>query len=265
MADPYVSARGGRLELKTSKHKKSHKKHKRKRKHSDSEDGATGAKIDPSELAKYAGWRACSRFEQITASVILEASPSAYVTSLDDGTFTLGPPHGDGEHPNPEEVMTAILINDSKIAFKTGYGKYMTVTGEGGIEARTEAIGVREQWEPVFQEGHMALQGCNSCFLTLEDDDSFSCSASSAGPQQMITIRTNNDVDKVVDATPSEEKASAKKTEVNYVKKFQSFEDRRLLVSKEDKAELKKSRKEGTMHECMLDRREKMKADRYCK
>lgn len=48
-------------------------------------------------------------------------------------------------------------------------------------------------------------------------------------------------------------------------KKFQKFQDKKLRVNTEDKTTLKNARDEGTLHEALLDRRSKMKADRYCK
>lgn len=37
-------------------------------------------------------------------------------------------------------------------------------------------------------------------------------------------------------------------------KKFQSFQDRHLLVNKEDRGQLEKAQREGKMHEALLDR-----------
>ena len=48
-------------------------------------------------------------------------------------------------------------------------------------------------------------------------------------------------------------------------KKFQSWKDKRLRVCEEGRDGLDMALHEGKLHEALLDRREKMKADRYCK
>ena len=57
-----------------------------------------------------------------------------------------------GDGPEAEEILTAVKVNDTKIALKSGYGKYLSVEPGGTVTGKAEAIGVREQWEPVFQE-----------------------------------------------------------------------------------------------------------------
>lgn len=39
-----------------------------------------------------------------------------------------------------------------RIALKSGYGKYLGINSDGLVIGRSDAIGSREQWEPVFQE-----------------------------------------------------------------------------------------------------------------
>jgi protein FRG1 len=46
-------------------------------------------------------------------------------------------------------------------------------------------------------------------------------------------------------------------------KKFQSGPN--VKVSSEKRGVLKQAKQDGKLHEALLDRREKMKADRYCK
>lgn len=70
---------------------------------------------------------------------------------MDNGLFTLGAPHDDGDPPAPEEIFTAIAVNDKQIVFKSGYGRYLKVEKDGVITGRSEAIGALEQFEPVFQ------------------------------------------------------------------------------------------------------------------
>lgn len=65
--------------------------------------------------------------------------------------FTLGAPHNQGEGPDPEEIFTAFPINERKVSFKSGYGKYLKIEKDGMVTGRSEAVGSMEQWEPVFE------------------------------------------------------------------------------------------------------------------
>lgn len=92
-----------------------------------------------------------TKIEDITGPVAIEFGKHTYVKALDSGLFTLGAPHNEGEGPSPEEILTAVLIDERKVAFKSGYGKYLRVEKNGIVTGRADAIGAMEQWEPVFQ------------------------------------------------------------------------------------------------------------------
>lgn len=98
------------------------------------------------------GWWKVNLFEEISGTIAIEFGNSrSYVKALDDGRFTLGAPHRITEQPSPEEIFTAIKINDNKIALKSGYGKYLKVDKDGEVIGRSDAVGAQEQWEPVFE------------------------------------------------------------------------------------------------------------------
>ena len=48
-------------------------------------------------------------------------------------------------------------------------------------------------------------------------------------------------------------------------RKFQTWNHGKVVVSQEDVGKLKKAKNEGRYSEALLDRREKLKSDRYCK
>lgn len=92
-----------------------------------------------------------TKLEEITGTVAIEFGKQTYIKCLDNGLFTLGAPHDEGDGPAPEEIFTALIINDRHIALKSGYGRYVKVEKDGIITGRSEAVGGLEQFEPVFQ------------------------------------------------------------------------------------------------------------------
>lgn len=229
------------------------------------EDSEEKAKYEQDKV-NHGGWWEVKKFEEITGPIGIEFSPHCYVASLDNGLFVLGGPHPAGEGPSPEEILTAVKVSDTKIALKSGFGKYLRVLPDGSVVGRSDAIGTLEQWEPVFQDGKLALLASNNCFLTVHDGTDIFANSPTAGDNEMIKVRSISQVDRKKDKDiPEEEKGSTKECELNYVKKFQSFQDRKIRISKEDQKELERAKVEGNLHEALLNRRSKMKSDKFCK
>lgn len=260
----YTTVKSGKLKLKgSSDHKSSSKKHKKKRKREHNDDQSEKLK----DAEEHGGWWKVKEFSEIKGNVAIEMGPKTFIYAMDSGLFTLGAPHKTAsEGPAPPEEITAIPISDSKIALKSGYGKYLAVDEKKRVVGRSEAMGPREQFEPVFQDGSLALLGYNSCFVSCNDDGDLVATSTTAGPDEMIVLRSNAPlVKKKKDDGPEIEKGDIRSCEVSYVKKFQSFQDHRLIVNEADRAGLASAREKGNLHEALLDRRSKMKADRYCK
>lgn len=259
----YDQVRKGKLIFKgesSSKNKRKHKKHKK-------EKTEKRRKIVDPDAEKYGGWWKISKVEEITGSISIQFGQS-FIKALDNGQFTLGAPKSIGEGPYPEEILTASR-NDNKISFKSGYGKYLRVEKDNTVTGRSDAIGPLEEFEPVFENGKTAILTNNGNFLSVDpEDDALVALRKKVGAEEILTIRSCQPrelEDADADVPVEEKEDDLNLVEINYVKNFQKFQDHKLRVSKEDKTELEKAKEEGLLHEALLDRRSKMKADRYCK
>ncbi|KAL1458944.1 hypothetical protein WDU94_010966 [Cyamophila willieti] len=105
----------------------------KKKKKSKSETGCSSSnskQVDP-DIENYAGWTQVKHVKDIVGAIAIEFGNRTFVSALDNGLFILGAIHEDREGPSPEEIFTAILVNDTKIAFKSGFDKYLSIDKAG--------------------------------------------------------------------------------------------------------------------------------------
>ncbi|KAH8239575.1 hypothetical protein KR032_005566 [Drosophila birchii] len=260
----YDNIRIKKLVLKGEKHKKS-KKRKKEKDEAASSSKKSKVQVDE-DAVEHGGWWAAKTAADITGTVSIEFSDRCYLKALDNGLFTLGAPHNAGDGPDPEEIFTAFPINDRKVSFKSGYGKYLKIEKDGMVTGRSEAVGSMEQWEPVFEDKRMALLSETGHFMSIDpEDDACVALRKKVGQHEICKVRSNATRDVVVDTEPKEEKGDLGEVERNYVKKFQKFQDKKMRINQNDVKELESAKAQGSLHETLLDRRSKMKADRYCK
>ena len=50
-----------------------------------------------------------------------------YIHGLDNGLFVMGSPHEAGERPEVSELLTAVPIDEKYVAFKSAFGKYLSL------------------------------------------------------------------------------------------------------------------------------------------
>ncbi|KAF2351125.1 Protein FRG1 [Trinorchestia longiramus] len=266
MSAEYHKVKTGKLRLKGEKVKK-HKS--KKRKHDEEGSGSKSDQLSSFDvdMREHGGWWKTSATHEIKGNIAIQVGNGpVYVRAMDNGLFALGPPHDEGDGPSPEEVLTSLPTGDShKVAFKSGYGKFVGIDGKGKLVGRTEAMGPREMFTPVYENGETALLCANDCFMGVDDEDNIIAASSAVGATEKVTIRSNTVRGKDKKNEIPEEQGTLKDIEKNYVKKFQKFQDKRLRLNTDGTVELKEARDKGSLHEALLDRRSKMKADRYCK
>lgn len=197
-------------------HRKS-KKRKKDKEHKEEKHKKRKTQVDEDAL-NHGGWWQAKLATEITGPVAIEFGRRCYVKALDNGLFTLGPPHREGEGPDPEEIFTAFPINERKVSFKSGYDKYLKIEKDGMVTGRSEAVGSMEQWEPVFEDGKMALQSELGFFMSIDpEDDACVALRKKVTPLEICQVRCSNPKETVVDEEPQEEQGDLAEVEKNYV------------------------------------------------
>nr|XP_009857683.1 protein FRG1 [Ciona intestinalis] len=264
----YQKVKTSKLVFKGEKRKKPKEKKKKHKKRKKDEEQIRKEKEFAEDMNAHGGWWKTSQIEEFKGTIAIEMGKHTYISAMDNGFFTVGAPRDEGDGPDLPEQLTCVVISDSKVAFKTGFGKYLSIDRNNKVVGISDAISSKEQWEPVFEEGKLALMASNGCFINCNDEGDIVATSRSAGSEELVQVRSiserkSNEDD---DGIPVEEKTAktSKDCELNYVRKFQSWQDHKLRITKEDTSNLDSAKEGGKLHEELLNRRAKMKSDRYC-
>merc|ERR1711976_877992 len=288
MSEAYKKVKLGKLKLKTpddiKKRKKKEKKAKKRKlqeenQQYDNREDCAEERITHEEsiewqedMQAHGGWWKCAEVTDIRDNCVIEFEDHefCYVHSLDDGSFTLGlwTPEG---NPLPQEQLTPVPVGENRFAFKTGFGRYVTVEKDGILRGCAEAYGPNETFEPVWQDKKCAIQAVGvNCFIKMNEQEQLVAVDKTASPEHMLAIRCDRDKKAEVKKAKlaqmaKEEHGTLLDAEKNYSRKFQSWVGGSLLLSGASVSDLKRARNDGKLHSELLNRRQKMKNDRHCK
>ncbi|KAK6040789.1 hypothetical protein COOONC_21706 [Cooperia oncophora] len=127
MSDDYKAVRGGVLKLKGNKKSlfKADRPKKNKSKNSD------GNKPDPDADSHGGWWKIVDEVDLKGGEHVSFECGSGnrcYLSAMDNGRFTIGLPHPEGEEPNPEEIFAVVKTpDDPKSRLESGLRVEVTI------------------------------------------------------------------------------------------------------------------------------------------
>lgn len=111
----------------------------------------------PSSSDGIKGWKIAHDILDLRGCVAIRWSDGRFVGARNSGAVELWTSEDDPA-PEPAQMFTLLRASDNQLAIKTGYGKFISPEGvDCKLRAVTEAVGLLEQWQPVFQDGKTAL------------------------------------------------------------------------------------------------------------
>ncbi|KAF9053856.1 hypothetical protein BDZ89DRAFT_1088326 [Hymenopellis radicata] len=174
---------------------------------------------------------------QVWVTTRVAGSPTVNLRSgTGEGKFLSCDAHGlvssDRDARGPQEEWTPVVMPDGMVAFMNVYEKYLGVDEVAGgsmqLRGDSDEVGFRERFWVKIQHKYKKEA----------HDEEKKKQEGMAGPSKIDESSTNSI--------------------------YQAWGAGRSVVSAEDKKELKRARKEGRLAEAMLDRRAKLKSDRFC-
>ncbi|KAM0754143.1 hypothetical protein T439DRAFT_338786 [Meredithblackwellia eburnea MCA 4105] len=193
----------------------------------------------------------CTRVQDSSDKVTLRTATNKFLASDEIGTVS-----ADREARGMQEEWTISPAASSSSSssssgsgsgfytLKSSYGKYLSVdlVAGGKLELRADEDneGETERWK-IYMQGEYVSKARKALIQTTGVR-----AAVKAGHEGLTIV------------------GDLGKAESEYISKYQGYGQGRVINSKEDVRDLKRAKKEGKLGEAMLERRMKLKSDRYC-
>ncbi|KAJ1979424.1 hypothetical protein H4R33_005718 [Dimargaris cristalligena] len=185
----------------------------------------------------------------------------------------------EGEAATVGSIGSSSSSSERQYTFKSNDGKYLSCDAAGDVAVDQVAIGPCELWTPIVRPDGISLQNADGRFLTLAFDSrneslpqpiTTHCRADQIGFCQVFTFKCQAQLKQKRTGTDPALNTSIgdyQEFELDEVKKYQSWTSGHLYRSQngDGDRQLKRARREGRMAEALLDRREKLKSDKFCK
>ncbi|RXW18736.1 hypothetical protein EST38_g7130 [Candolleomyces aberdarensis] len=155
----------------------------------------------------------------------------------------------------------------------TGEGKFLSCDKFGLVSADRDARGPQEEWTPVvFPDGMVAFMNMYEKYLSVDEVAGGTLQlrgdSEEVGFRERFWVKIQYKYKKEANEEVKKKKegaagpAAADEETAN--KLYQTWGAGRTVLSKDDKKELKQAKKEGRLAEALLERRAKLKSDRFC-
>ncbi|KAF9227501.1 hypothetical protein BS17DRAFT_773883 [Gyrodon lividus] len=154
----------------------------------------------------------------------------------------------------------------------TGEGKFLSCDKHGIVSADREARGPEEEWTPIIlPDGMIAFMNVYENYLSVDEVAGGALQlrgdSEEVGFRERFWVKIQNKYKKEAHEEKKKREDGSELTvvdEASVNRLHQAWGAGRSVTSSEDKKELKRAQKEGRLAEVLLDRRSKLKSDRFC-
>ncbi|KAF8602670.1 hypothetical protein BDV93DRAFT_545083 [Ceratobasidium sp. AG-I] len=214
----------------------------------------------------------CVTFDSTRNRINIQALSSASSSTGDSKPLSFTP-------TEVNQVWVATRVAGSlTINLRTPEGKFLSCDALGLVSADREARGPQEEFTPVIlpendeQGNHMvAFMNIYEKYISVDEvaggQTTLRGDSETVGFNERFWVRVQHEYKRKAgeeDRKKAGKNMAPEIDEVGANHKYQAWGAGKSVVSLDDRKALKKARKEGTLSEALLDRRAKLKSDRFC-